>query len=133
MNFRRGFRLQLRNLWELPSAGSASTALISQSSGAANAALKTQESTLLRAATRHLQVVNGEKSRTDYLPLDMPTYSPGVRSTANQLTQIESRAATSGQTLVMVLAETSPRMIQSAASMHTSKESGGLTVGRSCM
>ena len=30
---------------------------------AANAVLKTQESTLLRVATRHLQVVNGEKSR----------------------------------------------------------------------
>ena len=60
MNFRRGFRLQLRNLWELPSAGSASTALISQSSGAANAVLETQESTLLRVVTRQLQVVNGE-------------------------------------------------------------------------
>ena len=35
----------------------------SQSSGAANAVLETQESTLLRVVTRQLQVVNGEKSR----------------------------------------------------------------------
>ena len=95
------------------------TASISQSSGAANAVLKTQESTLLRV-TRQLQVVNGEKSRTDYLLLDTPTYSPGVRSTANQLTQIESRTPASAKTLVMMLT-TSPRMIQSAASMHSSK------------
>jgi len=32
----------------------------SQSSGAANAVLETQESTLLRVVTRQLQVVNGE-------------------------------------------------------------------------